>query len=325
MKKYFYLIDNDLFPTNTGIYSISFKNSKSNKKYIGSASQVSKKDILSKGFNKRWKTHLNLLKNNKHYSLPLQNACNKYGINNIRFTILEECDSNKCLEREQFYIDKFNAFNKGYNGRPIANNNLGFKQSEKQKQIIKNRAKDIRDTFVTDIKKLYYENKTTREISSLLNISRNFIKKIFKENNITPKNTAFYTKKAIFQYNMNGILLKKWDNINECSTSLNIHTAAIRLVTNGRCKHAGGFYFSLKKLSTDEVLEKINILTIKSKNVKYKDIKQLDIDNNIIKIWSNIEEIVKYYNWSNKNGIWKAILKKDYSKKGFYKGFYWSL
>lgn len=325
MEKEYYFNNTKIFPATTGIYSITFKNSKSKKTYIGSASQISDKQIISKGFNRRWKKHLILLNKKQHHSSALQNACNKYGISNIVFTILEECDSKKCIEREQYYINKFNSYQKGYNGRPTANSNLGFKQSDRQKQTIKNNSKKIRDTFAKEVKKLYNENKTTREISSILNISRNFIKKIFIENSIEPKTLAFYTKKTIFQYDMNGSLIKKWDNINECSNTLKIHTAAIKLVTNGRCKHAGGFYFSLIELTSSEVLNNINNLIIKSKNVKYKDIKQLDESNKILKTWRDIEEIVKFYNFKNKNGIWKAILKKDFSKTGYYKGFYWSL
>jgi group I intron endonuclease len=76
-----------------GIYSI--KNVKNNNCYFGS----------SKNIEKRWKTHLNQLKNNKHHNIRLQRAWNKYGENNFIFEIVEECDETNLLQLEQKYID----------------------------------------------------------------------------------------------------------------------------------------------------------------------------------------------------------------------------
>jgi hypothetical protein len=151
------------------------------------------------------------------------------------------------------------------------------------------------------------------------------IVKIFKENNISAKNTAFYRKKTLFQYKLNGEFVKEWDNINDCCSFLGTAANSIKYVTNGRCIHSKGFHFSFIKLNETEVLKRISDLTIKSKNVKYKNIKQLDDVGNTIKTWRDISEIIDYYGFKNKYGIWKAILKKDSSKKGYYKNFYWSL
>ena len=86
------------------------------------------------GFRHRWNRHLSKLRSNKHFSKKLQNAYNKYGEEFLYFEILEVCEPELCLDREQIYIDKYNACYLGYNSRPKASSQLGFKHSEESKQ-----------------------------------------------------------------------------------------------------------------------------------------------------------------------------------------------
>lgn len=90
-----------------GIYSIV--NQVNSKKYIGSSSDVSY----------RFKKHLSRLKNKNHTNSYLQNAVNKYGINNFVFQILEEVEVDELLKKEQEYIDK-EDWNNLYNLTKIA-------------------------------------------------------------------------------------------------------------------------------------------------------------------------------------------------------------
>ena len=317
MNKKFKVKDVKKFPSTTGIYSIGFKNSKSNKIYIGSASKTSG-NLRAKGFCGRWQKHLHSLRNDKHHSISLQNSYNKHGESNIVFIVLEECDSNLCIIREQFYIDSYDSYNNGHNGRPNASSNLGFKQNENFKKAIYDKYKKIRDSYYEEVNELYKKNKTTREISKILNISRGMISKIFKENDIQGKNTAYYKKKKLFQYKMDGKFIKKWDNINSCCYSLGIKSNTVRDVLRGRSRHSKNFYFSLKKLTSKEVRNNINLLVIKSKNRKYFNINQYDENNNYIKTWRDVREIVEHYNFSNTKGITESIRKENK-----YKGFYW--
>ncbi len=99
--------DKKIFPNSIGVYKISFINN-NGKVYIGSTSN-------KKGFYKRWYKHILELSRNISKSPRLQNAVNKYGIDNIRFEIIEECDKYNCIEKEQYYIDKYNSYKFGYN------------------------------------------------------------------------------------------------------------------------------------------------------------------------------------------------------------------
>jgi group I intron endonuclease len=84
-----------------GIYRI--KNLINEKCYYGS----------SKNIEKRWKTHLNQLKNKKHINSILQRAWNKYGKNNFIFEVVEVCKLENLFEVEQRYIDTCGDYNIG--------------------------------------------------------------------------------------------------------------------------------------------------------------------------------------------------------------------
>lgn len=84
-----------------GIYKI--KNLENGKCYYGS----------SKDITKRWKTHLNQLKNGKHHNIHLQRSWDKYGESSFIFEVVEECNEKVLLELEQKYLDSNPEYNIG--------------------------------------------------------------------------------------------------------------------------------------------------------------------------------------------------------------------
>lgn len=95
---------------NIGIYQI--RNLINNKIYIGSSRNLSQRE----------KAHFRQLELNKHHSIKLQRAYNKYGKNNFKFEIIELVNNiEELLNREQYWIDKLNAVNDGYNINKDAN------------------------------------------------------------------------------------------------------------------------------------------------------------------------------------------------------------
>ena len=83
------------------------KNTITGKVYIGSS---------IKG-RRRLTQHKLGLNRNEHFNSYLQRSWNKNGSEAFEFSVLELCDDNVRLEREQFWIDKFNSSNPefGYN------------------------------------------------------------------------------------------------------------------------------------------------------------------------------------------------------------------
>lgn len=117
-----------------GIYRIFSENT--NKSYVGST---------WKSFKARWKQHLSKLNNNKHHSKELQNAFNKYGTDSFICEILEiVLDKQILLDREAYYIEKYDAYHNGYNENPnpskspMENESSRIKSSKTHKRLWKN-------------------------------------------------------------------------------------------------------------------------------------------------------------------------------------------
>lgn len=101
----------------SGIYEIL--NTVNGHRYIGSAVNLTK----------RLNNHKSMLSRGEHTNKYLQNAYNKYGIDNFKFTILLYCEKEELIKNEQYYIDKFD-FEELYNIRKKAESNLGIIVSE---------------------------------------------------------------------------------------------------------------------------------------------------------------------------------------------------
>lgn len=95
------------------IYSITNLNNKN--QYVGKTSKPNPYD--------RWKQHLqlakslnNLQENNSAHSMPVLRAINKYGSDNFKFRVIEECNDENVTEREIYWIQKLGTYgNGGYN------------------------------------------------------------------------------------------------------------------------------------------------------------------------------------------------------------------
>jgi group I intron endonuclease len=109
-----------------GVYSIT--NILDNKRYIGST---------KKSFNSRLRQHINKLNKGNHHCLHLQNAWNKYGEENFSFTIEEVWDGkSNILDREAFYIEKYNSYLNGYNANPNPNTSPMYNKNSREKSSI---------------------------------------------------------------------------------------------------------------------------------------------------------------------------------------------
>jgi group I intron endonuclease len=109
-----------------GIYKI--ENAANGKLYVGS----------TKCLRKRKNGHFSNLRRNVHHSMHLQNAFNKYGEDNLIFSILEYCEEIDLEEKEAGWIAKLRSNDRrfGYNARIHVSSNRGYKHTEESKRKI---------------------------------------------------------------------------------------------------------------------------------------------------------------------------------------------
>ncbi len=105
-------------PNTPGIYRITCK--PTGKFYIGSAVNL----------RRRRNEHFGSLRNNRHHSITMQNAWNKYGPDAFIFEVLEYILLPELLiAREQYWLDTLKPFGKrGFNLAMLADSRLGTKQ-----------------------------------------------------------------------------------------------------------------------------------------------------------------------------------------------------
>lgn len=109
----------------SGIYKITLKTD--NRIYIGSAVDVED----------RWKNHLYNASSTRDNVQVITRAIRKYGEDAFDWEILEYCDNEYLIEREQHYLDTLQPFVRtgiGFNVREDADSNLGIKASNETKK-----------------------------------------------------------------------------------------------------------------------------------------------------------------------------------------------
>lgn len=262
MKNYNYfqvsLKDVNFLPKISGIYSIV--NILNNHRYIGSTNN----------FYERLMMHRGHLRKNKHHSIVLQRAYNKYGEKAFIVQVLETCENNRdtLFFIEQKYLDLHPEYNVSkFANRPCR---TGHKMSEEAKQHLKQ--------FFTGRKR----SKETIE----------------KMRNSMLKRGG----KCVFMYNLNGVFLKEFQSVREANKYLSVNedSCAINSCCSGRYKSAFGYMWSYEK--------KNNLKQYKKDNAKRRKIAQYDLQNNLIAIYESIVSAAKKLgNVNRKVGIQNCL------------------
>jgi group I intron endonuclease len=136
-------------PQTSGIYRIQLGGGNF---YIGSSANLSR----------RHKKHETSVRAGKHHNRRVQSSWNKYQV--FEFVVLEECDKEVLIAREQFYFDKHVGDSKMNNLCLVAGSTLGHRHSEEMLSKISAAAK---------IRKISAETKAKMSESARLNQLQN--------------------------------------------------------------------------------------------------------------------------------------------------------
>lgn len=309
------------FPSTTGIYSIGFINS--NKVYVGSTFRNKGRFRSQRGFRWRWGFHIAQLRSHTHHSIKLQRAYNKYGEDNLYFSILEITDNR---DLEPVYMDKFDSVKGGYNMVHYSENSFDRTVPEETKDILRRYGKERRDKLSPRVVELFNQGYNKREIAAILGKCFQTIEVILEEAGMEG-----YMKrpKPIYEYNSDGDITNIWPTMKKSGISFQRKD----LTSLDKVKDK---FYSYLQLNRDEFVIKRDMLLEAEKQKKqelydrvirkdrswckpYVKITQKTREGEIVNSWTSIKEVRKIFGEIGANSIRHVMagLKKSY------KGYLW--
>lgn len=296
-----------------GVYKIT--NILNKKVYIGSSNNI----------DYRWYQHKNLLKNNKHHSIKLQNSYNLHGEECFKYEIVEICDKDILLEREQYWIDYYKSYDSEY-GYNILNYSTGGSKFKTWEDINDNKTA-ISASVMKDL--LWYLQNTSEpiiKIANILGISNSVVYQIYKKETYTEitKDIVFVERK-----------IRGPTSLTE-ETVLNIAKRIIDGVHPSDISKEFGVSKNIigdirRKKTWKDVTSCIDFSNVKihkaktdnrAKTHKGKAIVQYDFYGNVIREYESIKDAERVTG-INKNQITKVVKGKKVQSGGYiwrYKG-----
>lgn len=284
------------------IYCIS--NDINDKKYIGLTTQT---------LSERWKQHKICANNIKlNEKRPLYWAMHKYGIEHFQINVIEDNISQNILEeREKYWIKYYNSYFNGYNGtiggdgkntpRIIEQYDLNgkliniFEDSQSACNTLNicnsvlrggctHRYKTVKGTIL----KYQDEDISVQELIDLAN-------------------SINYKQTNVYQYNLDGTLIKIWNNAKELINSGLVSSNLWKKIDGP--KPYNGYVWRRENKTFYDNLDLTSIIV------------QLDQNNNIIGYYDSFANAAKALNKSSPSSISEACRQKEYHKTAY--GYYW--
>ena len=164
---------------NCGIYIIY--NTIDDRVYIGS----------SKNLKRRLGRHFSELKYGTHKNQHLQRFVTKYGIDKLKYKIIENCDEDCLLELEINYIEKYDSLKKGFNLQPADRHYFTEEHKDNIRKAVKiSKSKNSKIIKVIKEDKIIFKGKI-EEIKNNFNIDTSSVYKILKGIRKTHKGYTF--------------------------------------------------------------------------------------------------------------------------------------
>lgn len=206
-----------------GIYKIT--NKVNGKMYIGGSVDVERRRI------EHFKP--SRIKRLKH--LPIYKAVDEFGREAFDFEVLAETTEENLVEREEYFIERYNAVKDGYNTVTTAHNMHDDEQKLKHSQLMtKRNNKNWQDEE--------YRRKMS-EMNSNLQKERLKDPEYLAEKSAQLKQYTDSIKKPVGQYDKQGNLIAEFGGVREAERATGIGSSLISAVAKGKKyrKSAGGY------------------------------------------------------------------------------------
>ena len=244
-----------------GHFIYYIKNILTNKYYVGSC--INKRGIID-----RFRRHIYHLRNNNHHSIKFQRSFNKH---NKRFDIWEfELLEKTCREnyriREQYYLDKYNAYYDGYNTTPIVGVVNYGKLSNEHKNAISKSKQNLLDSDIVDIFEKYNNGLNYNVISKYYDLSYVTVSNILNKDHYYPDVKKKYNLKMTWYsyifYNLKQNKFHRVNNFSKFCREHNLNEKMMMPLMLGKFKMTfinGWTVFNRNKFTLSELRRRISI------------------------------------------------------------------
>ena len=251
---------------------------------------------------KRHKKHLTNIYDEQHQE-DIYKAFREFGINNFSYEILEQFedfDLEKINNLECYYINKFNSLKpNGYNMVPGGTNGAGLAKGKAVEWY------DIYGKYIKTFDSAHQAEYYTKiNYSSICACCREDIqhtkgyqwKYVDSNKNIQDisKNGIIIRERQVYQYNLQGDLIYKYQTLKEASEKTGVSKSAICNVCNNKANTAGDFVWRYE----NEPFEREKHKKYQSKT---KPVEQYDKQLNLLNIYDSIAEAAKQTNTNAAN------------------------
>lgn len=258
----------------------------------------------------RWKEHKSRAKSKKGshgYDYHLYSSMRKYGIENFIIEELEFCLDEERYERETYYIELFESFDreKGYNSTIGGKGALLYKTEDFLKLW-------ERGLLICEIaQEMKCSKGVARERLYGAGVSRTDIVKRVGMN--VAKRCAY----PVLQFDYEGNFIQEWESAAECGRN-GFEQSAVSNVCLQKQKSAYGYLWKYKSDERD-IQEWVFIFqTKRDAGRPKKKIQQISLTGDIINTFSSASEAAKALGKTDKSNICAAARK---NKKAY--GYYW--
>lgn len=286
--------------------------------YIGSTAVSS----YHSGLYRRWWRHFYELRTKTHCNIKLQRVVNKYGLEGLRFEIIEICEPEKTIVKEQFWIDKLDPY---YNIVKIAGKTTGYKHTD---DYISRRSKPVLQYSLEG--NFIREFGSAKEASKSTNILRDAIR-----NSCTGKTKmsgGFQWKYKVSEcfettipkyidtvslklicYDSNGVFVDVFDSMLSASTALGMPVGNISKHLSDNTSSCYGYTFRRFKKNFP-----LNIILKKRRHTNQISVKILNLETKELLFFDSLREAhnngfdrSRFFHYIKK-GIFEYTFKKKY-------------